>query len=134
MSFPATCSGKFPFKSSGSSLNCSGNPPDLMLNCRLDFFSTHSCRLGNSICYPREEIQLAFMVTRGPINLPQKTKSWLNRSVADSIFSVSLASSRFSFRTSMNKGSFHCKLRRHFLNNQKCFYGKEKISVFCFWV
>lgn len=85
VSFPATCSGKFPFKSSGSSLNCSGNPPDLMLNCRLAFFSTHSCRLGNSICYPREEIQLAFMVTRRPINLSQKTKSeWVVREIFSS--------------------------------------------------
>jgi hypothetical protein len=69
---PIACSGEVPSKGFSSSFNCSGSPPDLMLNCRLPFFSTHSWGSRNCICYSREENQLAFIVTGRPINLPKR--------------------------------------------------------------
>ena len=57
-----------------SSLNGSGNPPDLMLNCCKPFFFTHPGRQRHRISNSREEIQFAFLVSGRPKYLCKRTK------------------------------------------------------------
>lgn len=68
-------SGEIPFKSTSSPFNGSANSPYLMLNCCLSILLAFAGGLRECICYSREEIQFAFIVTRRPINLQR----WLKR-------------------------------------------------------